>query len=151
MARPDIRSRSIDFGISRVANSHFLGKVGTVTLGIFMNKAKFESLPPQAKAAIEKNSGEVLSRQFGKMSEDRNNELIAEWKKDPKRTVTELTAEQTAQWDKMLSPVVSGWEAKDARNKTLLDAMRKELAGDARRQLIENSGQEMADAVACLL
>ena len=50
-----------------------------------MNKAKFESLPPQAKAAIEKNRGEVLSRAFGKMSEDRNAELIAEWKKDPKR------------------------------------------------------------------
>ena len=93
-----------DFGISRVANGHFLGKVGTVTLGIFMNKAKFDSLPPKAKEAIEKNSGEVLSRQFGKMSEDRNNELIAQWKKDPKRTVTELTPEQTAQWDKTLSP-----------------------------------------------
>ena len=117
-----------DFGISRVANGHFLGKVGTVTLGIFMSKAKFDSLPAKAKEAIEKNSGEVLSRQFGKMSEDRNAELIAEWKKDPKRTVTELTAEQTAQWDKMLSPVVAGWEAKDARNKALLEAMRKDLA-----------------------
>jgi TRAP-type C4-dicarboxylate transport system substrate-binding protein len=116
-----------DFGVSRVANSHFLGKVGTVTLGIFMNKAKFESLPPAAKAVIEKNSGEILSRQFGKKSEDRNNELIAEWKKDPKRTVTELTAAQTAQWDKMLAPVISGWEGKDARNKALLEAMRKEL------------------------
>ena len=57
-----------------------------MTLGIFMSKAKFESLPPQAKAAIEKNRGEALSRAFGKMSEDRNAELIAEWKKDPKRT-----------------------------------------------------------------
>ena len=111
-----------------MANSHFLGKVGTVTLGIFMNKAKFDSLPPKAKEAIEKNSGEVLSRQFGKMSEDRNDELIAEWKKDPKRTVTELSDEQTAQWDRLLSPVVSGWESKDARNKALSEAMRKELA-----------------------
>ena len=117
-----------DFGISRVASSHYLGKVGTVTLGIFMNKAKYDSLPPQAKEAIEKNSGEVLSRQFGKMSEDRNNELIAQWKADPKRTVTELTSEQTVQWDKMLSPVVSGWEAKDERNKALLEAMRKDIA-----------------------
>jgi len=48
-----------DFGISRVANNHYLGKIGTVTLGIFMNKAKFDSLPPQAKAAIESNRGEA--------------------------------------------------------------------------------------------
>lgn len=117
-----------DFGISRVANNHFLGKVGTVTLGIFMNKAKFDSLPAKAKEAIEKNSGEILSRQFGKMSEDRNNELIAQWKSDTKRSVVELSPEQTAQWDKMLSPVVSGWVGKDERNKALLETMRKELA-----------------------
>jgi TRAP-type C4-dicarboxylate transport system substrate-binding protein len=117
-----------DFGISRVANNHFLGKIGTVTLGIFMSKAKFDSLPPQAKAAIEKNRGEALSRAFGKMSEDRNNELIAEWKKDPKRLVTEPTAQQNAAWDQLLAPVVAGWEAKDARNKALAAAMRNELA-----------------------
>ena len=116
-----------DFGISRVTNSHFLGKIGTVTLGIFMSKSKFESLSPQSKAALEKNRGEALSRAFGKMSEDRNAELIAEWRKDPKRTVTELNKEQNAQWDKMLEPVVTGWEGKDARNKTLSDTMRKEL------------------------
>lgn len=117
-----------DFGISRVANNHYLGKIGTVTLGIFMSKAKFDSLPPQAKAAIEKNRGEALSRAFGKMSEDRNAELIAEWKKDPKRVVTDPTKEQNATWDKLLEPVVSGWQAKDPRNKNLSDTMRKELA-----------------------
>jgi TRAP-type C4-dicarboxylate transport system substrate-binding protein len=117
-----------DFGISRVTTSHYLGKIGTVTLGIFMNKAKFESLPAQAKAAIERNRGDALSRAFGKMSEDRNAELIAEWKKDSKRIVTEPTKEQNAAWDKTLEPVVSGWESKDPRNKALADAMRKELA-----------------------
>jgi TRAP-type C4-dicarboxylate transport system substrate-binding protein len=117
-----------DFGVSRVTNNHFLGKIGTVTLGIFMNKAKFDALPAQAKAAIEKHSGEALSRAFGKMSEDRNAELIAEWKKDPKRTVTELNKEQTDAWDKQLEPVLAAWEGKDARNKALLAAMRQELA-----------------------
>ena len=100
-----------DFGVSRVANNHFLGKIGTVTLGIFMSKSKFDSLPPPAKAAIEKNRGEALSRAFGKMSEDRNAELIAEWKKDPKRLVTDPTKEENAAWDKTLEPVVSGWDS----------------------------------------
>lgn len=117
-----------DFGVVRVTNSHFLGRIGTVTLGIFMSKKKFDSLPAPAKAAIEKHKGEALSRAFGKMSEDRNAELIAEWKKDPKRTVTEPTKEQNAAWDKMLAPVVAAWEAKDSRNKALLAALRAELA-----------------------
>jgi TRAP-type C4-dicarboxylate transport system substrate-binding protein len=117
-----------DFGISRVASSHYLGKIGTVTLGIFMNKAKFESLPAAAKAAIEKHRGEALSRAFGKMSEDRNSELIGEWKKDPKRSVTEPSKEQSAAWDKALEPMLVGWEAKDARNKALAAALRQDLA-----------------------
>ena len=117
-----------DFGVVRVTNNHFMAKIGSVTLGIFMSKKKFDSLPAQAKAAIEKHRGESLSRAFGKMSEDRNAELVAEWKKDPKRTVTILTKEENAAWDKTLAPVVTTWEAKDARNKALLAAMREELA-----------------------
>jgi TRAP-type C4-dicarboxylate transport system substrate-binding protein len=117
-----------DFGVHRVTSSHYLGKIGTVTLGIFMSKKKFESLPAPAKAAIEKHKGEALSQAFGKMSEDRNKELVAEWKKDAKRTVTEQSKADAAAWDKMLAPVVAAWEAKDARNKALLAALRGELA-----------------------
>jgi TRAP-type transport system periplasmic protein len=117
-----------DFGVVRVTDSHYLGKIGTVTLGIFMSKKKFDSLPAPAKAAIEKHRGEELSRAFGKMSEDRNKELVAEWKKDAKRTVTEQSKGDMAAWDKMLAPVVSAWEGKDARNKALLAALRQELA-----------------------
>jgi TRAP-type C4-dicarboxylate transport system substrate-binding protein len=117
-----------DIGVVRVANNHFLGRIGSVTLGIFMSKKKFDALPPAGKAAIERHRGEALSRTLGKMIDDRDAELIADWKRDPKRTVTELNAAQSAEWDKLLSPVVSAWEAKDARNKALLAAMREELA-----------------------
>ncbi len=118
-----------DFGVVRVTNSHYLGKIGTVTLGIFMSRKKFESLPAPAQAAIEKHKGEALSRAFGKMSEDRNKELVAEWQKDGKRIVTEPSKAEVEAWDKMLAPVVDAWEAKDARNKALLAALRQELAG----------------------
>jgi TRAP-type C4-dicarboxylate transport system substrate-binding protein len=117
-----------DFGVVRVANSHYMARIGTVTLAILMSKKSFESLPDAAKAAIEKHKGEALSRAFGKMSEDRNKELLDEWRKDAKRTVTVPTREQDAAWDKMLAPVVTTWEAKDPRNKQLLAALRAELA-----------------------
>jgi TRAP-type C4-dicarboxylate transport system substrate-binding protein len=117
-----------EFGIARVTNSHYLGKVGTITLGIFMNKAKFDALPPQAKAAIEKNSGEVLSRIFGKMVEDRSAELIGEWKKDPRRLVVEQSKEEAAAWDRKLAPILEKWESAAPRNKALLAALRQELA-----------------------
>ena len=135
-----------DFGVSRVANSHFLGKIGTVTLGIFMNKAKFESLPPQAKAAIEKNRGEVLSRAVRQDVGRPQCRTDRGMEKDPKRTVTELTAEQTAQWDKMLcAGRFTAWEGKDARNKTL---SRGHAQGACRRRAPateRDSGQERHD------
>ncbi len=118
-----------DFGVSRVTNSHYLGKIGTVTLGIYMNQKKFDALPAPAKAALEKNRGEPLSKAFGEMSENRNKELIAEWKGDVKRAVTEPTKDQDAAWDKMLGPVITAWEAKDPRNKQLLAELQQELKG----------------------
>ncbi len=117
-----------DFGIVRVAHNHYMASVGTVTLGIFMSKKSFESLPAAGKAAIEKHKGEALSRAFGTMSEDRNKELLGEWQKDPKRSVTVPTKEQDAAWDKNLAAVVAAWEAKEPRNKELLAALRQELA-----------------------
>lgn len=117
-----------DFGVVRVVDSHYMGRIGSVTLAFHMNKAKFASLPAAAKAAIEKHRGEVISQAFGNMSETRNKQLTEEWSKDPKRTVTIPDAAQAAAWDKMLAPVVTTWEAKDARNKALLAAMRQELA-----------------------
>ena len=117
-----------DFGISRVASHHYMARVGTVTLGIFMSKKSFDALPAPAKAAIEKHKGEALSRAFGKMSDDRNAKLQAEWSKDSKRTVVVPSKADTEAWDKQLAPVVAAFEAKDPRNKAITAALRQELA-----------------------
>lgn len=117
-----------DFGISRVASHHYMARVGTVTLGIFMSKRSFDALPAPAKAAIEKHKGESLSRAFGKMSDDRNTELQNEWAKDSKRSVVVPSKADVEAWDKQLAPVVAAFEAKDARNKALTAALRQELA-----------------------
>ncbi len=140
-----------DFGISRVANGHFLGKVGTVTLGIFMNKAKFDSLPPKAKEAIEKNSGEVLSRQFGKMSEDRNNELIAQWKKDPERHRHGIDArtDRAMGQDAFAGSFRLGRQGSAQQGPSRGDAQGARCI--ACGKLIANSGQVTADAVVCPL
>lgn len=117
-----------DFGIAKVTSHHYLGQLGTVTLAIFMNKKAYEALPAPARAAIDKHSGEALSVAFGKMSDERNAELIAEWKKDKDRTVVQPGAEEVKRWDATLAPVVAEFEAKHPNGKALVAALREELA-----------------------
>lgn len=117
-----------DFGVAKVTSSHYFGRLGTVNLGLFMNKKKYEALPAAAKAALDKHSGEAQSLAFGKMSDTRNAELQAQWAKDPKRTVTVQSAAEEAKWDKTLAPVVEAWVKKQPNGKELLDALTSELA-----------------------
>ena len=53
------------------------------------------------------------------MSEDRNAELIAEWRKDPKRTVTELTADRTRSGTRCSRRSSRPGRTKTPRNKAL--------------------------------
>jgi len=117
-----------DFGPAKVTRYHYMARLGTVPLGIFMNKKKYEALPAKAKAAIDKNRGEVLSDAFGKMSDERNAELVELWKKDPKRTVTIPDAAETARWDAKMKPIVDNWVKSHPNGDKLLAALKEELA-----------------------
>jgi TRAP-type C4-dicarboxylate transport system substrate-binding protein len=116
-----------DFGVAKVATHHYLARFGTVTLSIVMNKAKYDALPKSAKDAFMKYRGEPLSKGFGDMVIKRNNELVAQWSKDKKHQVVRLTDADEAAFMTTVTPVISAWEAKNARNKQLLDALQGEL------------------------
>jgi TRAP-type C4-dicarboxylate transport system substrate-binding protein len=116
-----------DFGIAKVAAHHYMAKFGAVTLSIIMNKAKYDALPKAAKDAFMKFRGEPLSIGFGEMVVKRNRELVAQWSKDPKHKVVQLSGEDEAGFNTTMAPVVSNWVAKDARHKQLLDALQAEL------------------------
>ena len=53
-----------DFGLDRVTNNHFFIGLGVVPLTIFMNKKKYEALPEAGRAAIQKNAGDALTKQW---------------------------------------------------------------------------------------
>lgn len=116
-----------DFGVSKVAQHHYFGRLGTVNLAIVMNRKKFDRLPAAAKAAIEKFRGEALSVAFGDMSDNRNAELRKIWAKDGKHTVVEQSPAEAKKWDAKLSPVVDAWVKKHTNGAKLLDALKAEL------------------------
>ncbi len=53
------------FKIIEVAKNHYMQRLGTVPLTVLFNKDKYESLSAEARAIIDKHSGEALSRKLG--------------------------------------------------------------------------------------
>jgi len=117
-----------DFGPAKVTRYHYMNNLGTVTLGIFMSQKVYDALPAKAKAAIDKNSGEVLSDAFGKMSDERNAELVKEWQGDRKRTVTIPSGDEVKRWNETLAPIVAEWKKNHKDGEKLLGALEEELA-----------------------
>ncbi len=89
---------------------------------IAMNKAKYESLPPDLKKVIDANSGIGLSGQIGR--------LFAEVEVANKKKIGGVTNvianEEIEEWKKVVQPVTDGWvadaDAKGADGKALLKA-----------------------------
>jgi TRAP-type C4-dicarboxylate transport system substrate-binding protein len=85
-----------------------------------MNKAKYESLPPDLKKVIDANSGIGLSAQIGR--------LFAEVEVANKKKIGGVTNvianEEIEEWKKVVQPVTDGWvqdaAAKGADGKALL-------------------------------
>jgi TRAP-type C4-dicarboxylate transport system substrate-binding protein len=86
----------------------------TATFTIAMNKAKYESLPPDLKAAIDKNSGQVAATMAGQMWDDQA-KVVEEMVRKRGNTISAITEEEKAKWVKATEPVVEAWvkQAKD--------------------------------------
>jgi TRAP-type transport system periplasmic protein len=86
----------------------------TATFIIAMNKAKYESLPPDLKQVIDKNSGQVAATMAGQMWDDQA-KAVEEQVRKRGNTITSISAEEKARWVKATEPVIEAWvkQAKD--------------------------------------
>jgi TRAP-type C4-dicarboxylate transport system substrate-binding protein len=112
------------FKIDEVAKQHLDLALGGDTSFVFMNKAAYEKLPAQAKAAIDKNSGLVLSRLAGEATQ-------AEWERarnNVKARVTTLSPEQEQLWKAALEPLAKEWAQSVPDGAKVLEAFRAEVA-----------------------
>jgi TRAP-type C4-dicarboxylate transport system substrate-binding protein len=112
------------FKIHEVARMHLDVALGADSAALFMNKQKYDALPAQAKAAIDKNSLLPLSRFLGKAT-------TAEWERgrnNVKDTLSTLTPEQERQWKAVLEPVFKEWTQATPDGAKVLEAFRAEVA-----------------------
>lgn len=102
-----------DFKIDEVTHYHIQAPLGGGPGGIWMAKAKFNSLSPAVQKVLTDNSGEAESRRLGYLLDQQQEE-------EPKRLATmadqkvvSLTAAQRAAWEKAVQPIYTSWDDQD--------------------------------------
>jgi TRAP-type C4-dicarboxylate transport system substrate-binding protein len=99
---------------------------------LIMKKESYDKLPPEAKAAFEKHSGELLSRALGRSNDGevtRVTKLLNDLADKGKiERPYKLSPEEAARWHKTAEPVADAWEKAVTDGPAILAAWRAETA-----------------------
>jgi TRAP-type C4-dicarboxylate transport system substrate-binding protein len=117
------------FKINEVTKHHLDEALGSDSALLFMNKQKYDSLPAQAKAAIDKHSYLSLSRKLGEKT-------TAEWQRTRgivKDSVTTLGPAEEKRWQQALAPIAKEWAGGTPGGDKVLQAFREEVAAERAR------------------
>jgi len=120
-----------DFKLDEVTHYHILASLGGGPGGVWMAKAKYQSLAPGVRKILDENSGEAESRRVGATLDrfEANVRTRFEGSKDHK--VVTLTPEQRAAWTARVSPIIEAWAGVDEAHAKVLAKVRK-LAADVK-------------------
>jgi TRAP-type C4-dicarboxylate transport system substrate-binding protein len=117
----------VAFRVADAAKHHFINPMGALTIFVAMRKDKFDELPAQAKAALNKHIGESLSREMGRVQDEAAAKALATFKADPSRSVVIPSEAEQREWRTVLDAVTKTWIGSHDRGKQLWDAANSEL------------------------
>lgn len=117
-----------DFKVNEVTSHHLTVPMGNVAVMIAMRKSTFDQLPAAARAAIEKSSGEILSRRLGQEFDRIESEYAKRIAKSGKNSVVEPTAAERDAWKSAVEPVIADWRRARPKNEELFGSFTRELA-----------------------
>jgi TRAP-type transport system periplasmic protein len=80
----------------------------TATFVLAMNKPRYDALPPDLKAAIDKNSGQVAATMAGAMW-DEQAVVVSDLVRKRGNTIITLREDEKARWRKTTEPVIETW------------------------------------------
>ena len=116
------------FRIIDVAKHHFMARLGTVPLGVIMNKKRYESLPKEAKEILRKTTGETLTKKFGDVHYAIQAKRLEATKTLAGHKIAYPSSEVEKDWNTRMKVVVEGWVKRHPKGKVLYEAAVKELA-----------------------
>lgn len=116
------------FHLDEVTNFHLEVPLGFNTGFVFMNKKTYATLPPKARAAIDKYSGEAYVRRLANADDVMESRGIDMTKSMKGQTIAHLSAAEEARWKKLVEPVTEQWVKATPDGVKVLAAFRAELA-----------------------
>lgn len=114
------------FRIVDVATHHYQVPLGAFGMAVVMNKEKYNSLPPKAKAAIDKHKEDLVTSWYGAVQRDTQGRF-QELKSDSKHTISTPTPAEMKLWKAALQPSVDTWVSQNPKRAKLIEAYKKEL------------------------
>jgi TRAP-type C4-dicarboxylate transport system substrate-binding protein len=121
----------VDFKLDEVTRYHLLASLGGGPGGVWMAKAKYQSLPPEARKILDENSGEAQSRRVGATLDRFEQSVRAKLDASKDHKIVTLTPEQRAAWTARVAPIIEAWAATDDAHAKVLATVR-ELAADVK-------------------
>ncbi len=118
------------FKINEVTKYHLDAALGSDAALLFISKKRYDSLPPQAKAAIDKYSYLSLSQKMGRLTDE-------EWASKRalvKDTTTTLPPQEEARWKKAVEPVTNEWTKSVPDGAKVLQTFRAAVAAFEKSQ-----------------
>ena len=111
------------FKIFEVAKHSIDAAMGADSAMVFMSRKRWDSLPPQAKAAIDKHSYLPFSHRLGQAAD-------GEWNRSRGmlQDIQPLSAQEEARWKKLVAPVAEQWARETPNGAKVLEAFRAEIA-----------------------
>lgn len=80
----------------------------TATFILAMNRAKYDGLPADLKAVIDKNSGQTAAAMAGRVW-DEQAVVVSDMVRKRGNTITTLAEDEAARWRKTTQPVIDNW------------------------------------------
>jgi len=117
-----------DFGITRFTTYHYLLGTSVVPLALLMSRKKFDSLPKQAQAIIQKYSGEWAAARFIDGYREDNKRALEKLRSDPLRKVITPSPADLNTAQAAFNSVIAEWAAKSPHNRELLRLVESALA-----------------------
>ena len=116
------------FRIPEVTQHHLVLPLGATAVMIPMLKKRYDALPPQARAAIDKYSGQTLVKRFAAVADEQITAVPAAIERQGKNTLIRPDAAVTESFRKAVQPVTEEWRKAKPRNDRVYQAFVAELA-----------------------
>lgn len=111
-----------DFKVDQVTSHHMNVPLGAVAVGVVMRKDKYESLPPKAREAIDKLSGERLAILIGQALDEHEVDMQRKAEESKRNTVVDPDEATLAAWREAVAPVTTNWRQASPKNEALYQA-----------------------------